>query len=140
MRHEVSTAVDARADVVWRTVADVEKWPEWTPTMTGIDLDGDELRVGATARVRQPRQPVRTWTVTELAEGRAFTWTSTGRGLRLSAEHAVSTEGGRTNVRLSFSLTGPLAPLASLLAGRLIRQAVNTEAASLRVWCERISR
>jgi hypothetical protein len=33
-----------------------------------------------------------------------------------------------------------LAPLASLLAGRLIRQAVDTEAASLRVWCERISR
>jgi uncharacterized membrane protein len=140
MRHEVTTTVDAPADLVWRTVEDVEKWPEWTPTMTEIHLHGDDLRDGSTATVRQPKQPVRTWTVTEVVEGRSFTWTSTGRGLRMSAEHAVATEDGRTNVRLTFSLAGPLAPLATLLAGRLIRQAVDTEAASLKKWCERTSR
>lgn len=140
MRHEVSTTVDAPADVVWRTVEDVEKWPEWTPTMTEIRLDGDGLRTGGTATVRQPKQPVRTWTVTELVDGRSFTWTSTGRGLRMAAEHVVTTEDGRTTVLLTFSLAGPLAPLAGLLAGRLIRQAVDTEAAALKAWCERVAR
>jgi uncharacterized membrane protein len=142
MRHEVTATVDAPAELVWHTVKDVEKWPEWTPTMTEIHLDGDDLRTGGTATVRQPRQPVRTWTVTELTEsagGRSFTWTSTGRGLRMSATHAVTEEGGSTTVLLTFSLAGPLAPLASLLAGRLIRQAVDTEAASLKKWCERAS-
>ncbi|GAB1516428.1 SRPBCC family protein [Actinophytocola sp. KF-1] len=140
MRHEVTTTVDAPADLVWRTVKDVEKWPEWTPTMTEIRLDGDDLRSGASATVRQPKQPERTWTVTELTEGRSFTWTSSGRGLRMSADHVVTEEHGRTTVLLTFRMAGPLAPLASLLAGKLVRQAVDTEAASLKKWCERTSR
>lgn len=141
MRHEATTTVDAPADLVWRTVKDVEKWPEWTPTtMTEIHLDGDDLRSGGSATVRQPKQPVRTWTVTELTEGRSFTWTSSGRGLRLSADHVVTEENGRTTVLLTFAIAGPLAPLAGLLAGKLVRQAVDTEAAALKKWCERTSR
>lgn len=139
MRHEVTTTVDAPAELVWRTVKDVEKWPEWTPTMTEINLQGGDLHRGGSAIVRQPKQPARTWTVTELTEGRSFTWISTGRGLRMSADHVVSEEGGRTTVLLSFSMAGPLAPLASLLAGKLVRQAIATEAASLKSWCERTS-
>lgn len=140
MRHEVTTTIDAPADVVWRTVKDVETWPEWTPTMTEVQLKGDVLRAGSVASVRQPKQPARTWTVTALNEGRSFTWASTGRGLRMSADHVVTEENGRTTVLLTFDLAGPMAPLASLLAGKLIRQAVDTEAASLKKWCERTSR
>ncbi len=140
MRHEVTTTVDAPATLVWRAIKDVEKWPEWTPTMTEVRLDADELRSGSSATVRQPKQPVRTWTVTELTEGRSFTWTSTGRGLRMTADHVVTEENGRTTVLLSFSMAGPLAPLAGLLAGKAVRQAVDTEAASLKKWCERTSR
>ena len=140
MRHEVTTTIDAPADLVWRTVKDIEKWPEWTPTMTEIRLRGDDLHAGSVASVRQPKQPARSWTVTELTDGRSFTWASTGRGLRMSADHVVAEEGGRTTVLLTFSLAGPMAPLTSLLAGKLIRRAVDTEAASLKAWCERKSR
>lgn len=140
MRHEVTTTVDAPAELVWRTVKDVEKWPEWTPTMIEIHLDGDELRSGSTATVRQPKQPVRTWTVTELTEGRSFTWASAGRGLRMSADHVVTEKDGRTTVLLTFSIAGPMAPFAGLLAGKLILQAITTEAASLKAWCERTLR
>jgi len=136
MRHEVTATIDAPADLVWRTVKDVENWPAWTPTMTRIELAGD-LRAGSVAEVRQPKQPARAWTVTALTEGRSFTWTSTGRGLRMAADHVVTEENGRTTVLLTFDLTGPMAPLASLLAGKAIRQAVDTEAASLKAWCER---
>lgn len=139
MRHEVTTTVDAPADLVWRTVKDVEKWPEWTPTMIEVHLDGDDLRDGGSATVRQPKQPVRTWTVTELTEGRSFTWTSAGPGLRMSADHVVTEENGRTTVLLTFDVAGPLAPLANLLAGKAVRQAIDTEAASLKKWCERAS-
>jgi uncharacterized membrane protein len=140
MRHEVTTTIAAPADLVWRTVADIETWPEWSPTMTAVRReDAGELRKGSVATVRQPRQPQRTWTVTELVPGRSFTWASRGRGLRMSADHTVTTTDGTTVVELTFSLAGPLAPLAKLVAGKQIREDVATEAASLKNWCERAS-
>jgi uncharacterized membrane protein len=142
MRHEVTTTIDAPVDVVWRAVRDVEKWSDWTPTVTEIRVHGgDELRLGSVATVRQPKQPAREWTVTELVDGRSFTWTSSGGpGLRFAADHIVTTTAGRTTVELTFAVAGPLAPLAKLLAGKAIRTAVDTEAASLKKWCERTSR
>jgi uncharacterized membrane protein len=138
MRHEVTTRIDAPADLVWRTISDVERWPEWTPTMESVRrLDDGELRVGSVAEVRQPRQPQRTWTVTEHAPGKSFTWTTTGQGVRLSADHVVTARAnGEVVVMLSFSVAGPLRFLAALLGGRAIRQAIDTEAASLKSWCE----
>jgi uncharacterized membrane protein len=141
MRHEVTITVDAPADVVWQAIQDVEKWPEWTPTMDEVRLHGGgALEKGSVATVRQPKQPVREWTVTELVDGRSFTWTSRGAGLRLAADHTVTTVDGTVTVELTFSLTGPLAPVASLLAGKAVRAAVDTEAASLKKWCERTLR
>lgn len=141
MRHEVTTTIDAPADVVWDAVQDVAKWSEWTPTVDEITVHGGgELKPGAVATVRQPKQPARDWTVTELVDGHSFTWTSRSPGLRFAADHIVSTTEGRTTVELTFSVAGPLAPLASVMAGRWIRSAVNTEAASLKKWCERTSR
>jgi len=138
MRHEVTTTIDAPADLVWRTVVDVEKWARWTPTtITEIRVHGGgELKQGSVATVRQPKQPAREWTVTELADGRSFTWTSKGPGLRFSADHTVTTSTDKTTVALTFSIEGPLAPLASLLAGKAIRWAVNTEASALKHHCE----
>jgi carbon monoxide dehydrogenase subunit G len=141
MEHRVTTTVNAPPDVVWQAVRDVERWSEWTPTVTGIRLhDGGELRPGSVATVRQPKQPAREWTVTEVVDGRSFTWTSSGPGLRFAADHTVTSRDGTTSVELTFSVAGPLAPVARLLAGRAIRWAVDTEAASLKRWCERTSR
>lgn len=138
MRHEVTTTIDAPADTVWHTVQDVAKWSEWTPTITEIRLHGGgQLTRGSVATVRQPRQPARDWTVTDLVAGRSFTWTSSGPGLRFAADHTVTSDQGRTTVQLTFTITGPLAPLAKLLAGKAIRWAVDTEAASLKKHCER---
>jgi carbon monoxide dehydrogenase subunit G len=137
MRYEATTTIDAPADLVWSTVVDVAKWAEWTPTITEVRVHGGgELKRGSVATVRQPKQPAREWTVTELADGRSFTWTSKGPGLRFSADHTVTTGTDKTTVALTFSIEGPLASLASLLAGKAIRWAVDTEAASLKKHCE----
>lgn len=139
MRHEVTTTIDAPTDLVWRAVSDVEKWSDWTPTVTEIRVHGGgELRQRSVATVRQPKQPAREWTVTELTD-HSFTWTSKGPGLRFSADHTVTEKDGGTSVELTFSIAGPLAPVARLLAGKAIRWAVDTEAASLKKWCERTS-
>ncbi len=137
MRHERMITIDAPAELVWQTVRMVETWPEWTPTMTAVRrLDDGELRVGSTAEVRQPNQPKRTWTVTELAPDRAFTWAATSPGVRMAAEHAVTERDGGVEALLTFELTGPLAPVAALFVGRTIRRLVDLEASSLKKWCE----
>lgn len=138
MKHEVTITIDAPADLVWRTVVDVAKWSAWTPTITEIRVHGGgELQQGSVATVRQPKQPAREWTVTELADGRSFTWTSSSPGLRFAADHTVTTADGTTSVELTFSVAGPLAPVAKLLAGKAIRWAIDTEAVSLKKWCEK---
>lgn len=141
MRHTATTTVDAPADVVWHAVQDVEKWSEWTPTIDEITVHGGgELKQGTVATVRQPKQPAREWTVTELVDGRSFTWTSRGPGLRFAADHIVTTTGDTTTVELTFSVAGPLGRLAWMMAGRWVRMAVDTEAALLKKRCERTSR
>jgi hypothetical protein len=137
MRHVVTTSVDAPAELVWRTILDVTKWSEWTPTVTEVRVHGGgELKLGSVATIRQPKQPDRDWTVTELTDGRSFTWTSSGLGLRFAAEHTVTGGERGATVELAFSMAGPLAPLAKLVAGKAIRWAVDTEAASLKKRCE----
>jgi uncharacterized membrane protein len=50
--------IDARADVVWAVTVDVERWPEWSPTVTSVTrLDDGPLRRGSVARLEQPLQP-----------------------------------------------------------------------------------
>ncbi|WP_052304893.1 SRPBCC family protein [Stackebrandtia nassauensis] len=139
MFHHVTLAVKAPVDLVWRTIADLEDWPKWTPTVTSVKPSHqDGLRVGDTAEVVQPKQRDRVWTITEVKEGESFTWkASDPGGLRLSADHiAKPGPDGTTVVELTFDLAGPTAFLAKLLAGATIRKFVDTEAKSLKEWCE----
>jgi uncharacterized protein YndB with AHSA1/START domain len=137
MRHESRVTIDAPAELVWRTIHTVEKWPEWTPTMREVRrLDDGDLRVGSSAEVRQPNQPKRVWTVTEVLPDRSFTWVANNLGVRLAAEHTVTEQDGRVGALLTFELTGLLAGVSGLFAGRTIRRLVDLEAASLKKWCE----
>ena len=89
MHHTETRTVAASAEDVWRILADVERWPTWTRSMTSIELDGP-FAVGATARVKQPRLPAVTWEVTELHPGRSFTWQNESVGLHSVGEHTVT--------------------------------------------------
>lgn len=141
MRYAATATIDAPADVVWQAVQDVEKWSDWTPTITEIQVHGGgRLAVGSVATVRQPKQATRDWTVTELVDGQSFTWVSRGPGLRFFADHIVTTTDDGTMVELSFGVAGPMAWLASMMAGKWIRTTVDKEAALLKKWCERTLR
>jgi uncharacterized protein YndB with AHSA1/START domain len=102
--------IDAPAEVVWDVIVDVEHWPQWTATMTSVrrETGSGPLTVGERVRVRQPRLPPVTWTVTDVQPGRSFAWTATGLGARSVADHAVvpRPDGGSTATVRSTS-TGP---------------------------------
>ena len=131
MQHEVITPIAAPAERVWSILSDVERWPTWTKSVTSVELDGP-LAVGSQAKIRQPKLPVTTWTVTEVVPGRSFTWHSAAPGSRATGWHEVTATGdGTCEVRLALEQAGPLGSLVGLLYRGLTKRYVQMEADGL---------
>jgi uncharacterized membrane protein len=125
--------IDAPPEKVFAVLCDVERWPEWTSTMTSVRrLEIGPFAVGSTAQVRQPKLRPAVWQVTELDENRNFTWTTRSPGLRMKAGHLVEPHGAGSRVALSFEMSGLFAPLVARLYGRLIDEYVATESLGLK--------
>ena len=128
----VAVNIDAPPDAVFAVLCDVERWPEWTPTMTSVQrLDPGPFGVGSSAQIRQPKLRPAVWKVTEL-EAQNFTWVARTPGLRMKAGHRVERQGAGSRVQLSFELSGLMARVASRLYGGLIEQYVTTESQKLK--------
>lgn len=139
MQYEVSIEIAAPPETVWAPLADVRRWPEWTPTMTSVEpLDG-ELQVGRRFRLKQPKTPSSVWQVAELQYGESFVWTTRIAGGRMVAGHMVLpsrvTASGST-LTLDIEYTGGMSGLLTAFIGNRIRGYVDTEAASLKAHCE----
>jgi uncharacterized membrane protein len=129
----VAVTIDAPPETVFAVLCDVERWPEWTPTMTSVQrLDQGPFGVGSSAQVRQPKLLPAVWKVTELEAQRNFTWVARTPGLRMKAGHLVERQGAGSRVQLSFELSGLMARVVSRLYGGLIEQYVNTESQKLK--------
>lgn len=104
-----STTVDiaAPAERVWQVMSDIERWHEWTPSVSSIRrLDDGPLAVGSRAVIRQPTFPPAWWTVTGLEPGQSFMWVSTAPGLHVVARHGVAPLGPGSRATLSLELQG----------------------------------
>jgi len=129
--------IKAPPEKVAAVLFDVERWPEWTSTMTRVRrLDQGPLAVGSTARVRQPKLPPAVWRVTELDAERGFNWSTRGLGLKLDAGHLVERDAAGSRVNLSFRFSGLLGPLAARFYASLCQRYIVTEAEGLRRRCE----
>lgn len=137
MRFEQSISIAAAPQLPWDVLTDAEHSPEWTSTMTSVKrLDDGPFGIGSEVRIEQPRLPTATWTVTECDPPTYFAWESTRPGVRSVAGHRIEPSGEGCVVTLSIEQAGPLAPLAGLLYGRLIRRYLETEATSLKARCQ----
>lgn len=125
--------IAAPADRVWSIISDVERWHEWTASITSIErLDTGPLRVGSRALVRQPRLPRNEFEVTALEEGRGFDWESKSPGLRGIGHHWIERTATGCRVTLGVDFRGPLAWLVSRLYGRLTQRYIELEAEGLK--------
>ena len=88
MQFETTVEVEAAPQDVWAAVIDAERWPQWTDSIQELSwVDGATAAVGSRARIKQPRMPALTWTVTELDPGRRFDWEATSTGVRTLGTH-----------------------------------------------------
>lgn len=74
MKLEHVIHIEAPPDVVWSVTADIERWPEWAPTVDAVQrLDQGAFDVGSTALLKQPGLPQATWSVTAFTPKKRFT-------------------------------------------------------------------
>ncbi len=138
MELKVTRSIAAPAETAWRIVADVERWPEWTPTITSVERRGNgELGVGARLRIRQPKLAPATWTITEWRPGRGFTWVARSPLFRIVADHEVRTEARGSSVELRVRFEGFLGGLVGRIYGGITERYMNLEADGLRARSER---
>jgi uncharacterized membrane protein len=133
--------IDAPADRVWAAMHDVERWPDWTPTVRKIQrLDNGPLSVGSRVWIWQPKLPPAKWRVTELDHARrAFTWETSSPGMRLQARHWVEGTGNASRAILSIEFSGILGPLFARLTRDLNRRYLALEAQGLKKYTEATS-
>jgi uncharacterized membrane protein len=138
MRFQDSIEVAAPAERVFATYADIAHWPDWTASVTRVEvLDPGPLAVGIRAKVHQPRLPVATWVVTELVPGRSFTWTAQGPGLRTTGTHAVvPRDDGGCTVTATLDQEGLLGGLFGRLTKGLTVSYVAMELNGIKRHCE----
>lgn len=75
---ESTIDIAAPTDKVWAIMTDIERWPDWTPTVSQAELlGGTDLTVGGRARLRQPKLPEAIWTVTIVKPLGYFEWQNT---------------------------------------------------------------
>lgn len=137
---ELSRSIDIQAppDVVWAVWSDVERWPEWTASVSRIErLEPGPLAIGHRARVRQPKLPTAVWQVTKLEVGRGFEWVSASPGARVTGYHWIEPQGGGCRVKLGIVFAGPIARLVGWLTRSLSERYLELEANGLKARTER---
>jgi hypothetical protein len=135
---ELSVHIDASPERIWRELIDVERWPEWTASMTRVELlDTGDLAVGHRARITQPKMRPMVWKVTRFEPLHSFAWKTRTGAVSVTGDHVITTsEGGGADVRLSIEERGLLGPLVRLLTRKTTRRYLEMEAQGLKRRCE----
>jgi uncharacterized protein YndB with AHSA1/START domain len=141
MRVEHVIQIDAPPHVVWSVTTDVERWPEWTPTVTSVRRVGSEpFGLGSVTRIKQPAQPEAEWVVTAFENGRSFSWESRRPGLQFVGTHVISDDGAGTTNLLRVEATGLLAILLWPVLRRATQRALSAENAGLKRKAEQVAK
>jgi uncharacterized membrane protein len=138
MRHfQVITDIAAPPDRVWEVMRDVERWPEWTPSIERITrLEEGALSEGSRVVIKQPKFPPAEWTVTALAPMQGFTWVSAAPGFRATGRHAIDGVDGGSRVTLSLDYQGVLGGVLGALTQGITQRYIALEASGLKARSE----
>jgi uncharacterized membrane protein len=128
-----SIDIDAPPERVWAIMSDVERWHEWTASITSIQrADAGTLAVGSRATVRQPKLPPAKWQVTELDPQQGFVWISTGPGVHVTGRHIIERTSSGSRITLAVEYRGALGAVLAWMTGSLNDRYIALEAAGLK--------
>jgi hypothetical protein len=135
-RHVVEIKVSPAR--VWSVLLDVERWPEWTTSVTRVQrMDIGQLTLGSRTRIWQPKLMPAVWQVTSLDENRhIFAWTAHTFGVKIIARHHVEAVGAHSRVTLSLHYSGMLGAIVARIYRDLTWDYIAREGNGLRTRCE----
>ncbi|UXA08538.1 SRPBCC family protein [Mycobacterium sp. SMC-2] len=139
---EDSIEIDAPPQLVWDVFSEVERWPEWTASVTSlVGRDGPALEVGRRFTIKQPGMSKLVWKVTEIDPGTSWTWVQRSPGVNVTARHYVTARpGGGTLVRQELDQRGVLGALVGRLMVNKTKRFLKLEAQGLKARSEQLSR
>lgn len=131
MRYENTLLIEAPIERLWHLTTDIAAWPSFMPTVQRLErLDDGPLRVGSTARIKQPGQTTAVWTVTRINSTREFTWETKRMGMRMIGGHHLEAVPGGTRNTLTIEVLGRGSGLFIALFGSAVRRAIREENAA----------
>ena len=132
----ITVEIPAPLSLVWSVMADVERWPEWTPSVKRIvRLTPGSLAVGSRLRIHQPKFPPAFWRVIEAVPDSHFISVSTAPGLRVTAHHSMEPTPKVTLVTLSIRYEGLFGPLFARFTRNVNERYLAMEANGLKARC-----
>lgn len=134
VQFEKTVDIAAPTGAVWRVLADIERWPEWTRSIRSAKLvDVDALSVGARAKLAVAGAGTSTtWIVTAFDAGRSFVWENSQAGVRNVAGHYIEPAGDGCRLRLTIDMSGPLALLMRPYLAYVTRRNLRWESEGLK--------
>lgn len=139
MRFEREIEIQASPETIHAILVDIQRWPEWTPTAKSAKrLDQGPLREGSSARLAIEGAPEAVWTVTEVRDGRGFTWEASTLGVKTVAGHEIEPLAGGSQVRLTLDQTGLMATLFRPMIARVSKGNLAREAEGLKARAEAV--
>jgi uncharacterized membrane protein len=138
---QFKTSIDIAAptETVWRVMADVDRWHEWTQSVTSVKrLKGAPFAVGTRVLIRQPKFPPAIWKVTSIEPGTSFTWVSVAPGLRVIGHHRVDPTPAGSRATLSLDIQGFLGGIWGRMTKGITRRYIDFEARGLKARSEEL--
>jgi len=125
---------------VWSVLLDVERWPEWTTSVTRIQrMEVGPISMGSRTRIWQPRLMPAVWCVTSLDEQRRiFAWTTRNFGVKIIGRHQLDAARNNTRLTLSIEYTGPLSAIVARVYRDLTLDYLQREGNGLKNICENL--
>ena len=132
------TAIGAPPDHIWALATEIERWPDWLPTMSAArKLSPGPFAPGGRFELKQPLQPAAIREVTVRTRHKRFDWRRLSRGLlTLQARHEVAQSGTPSISRLSLCCAGPISVLLWPILWVVFAPTLRMENAALKRRCE----
>lgn len=136
----ITVDVPAPARLVWSVMSDIERWPEWTPSVSRVrKLSPGPLQAGSRVRIHQPKLPPALWRVTEVHPDAGFTSVSVAPGVNVTARHRIDAIPSGCRVSLSIHYKGLFGRWLARWTGDLNDRYLGMEARGLQERCTELA-
>ncbi len=117
----------------WAVLQELEKWPQWTPTVRSVvRMDKEPLALGLRVKIARPKFGSDVWTVTSLQPYRGFTLATKRFGVVIKHKYDLVPSGVGSKATLTVRYEGLLAPVLATLAKKRLAQYLEIEALGLK--------